>query len=168
MKKLLSLAVCGVLVLGGFAAHAEDSAGDRVEADQSADYAERMALSRELHDIKKVGDQVRRDIDIIAESLPLVEREDFKKYMEMSVDFDALEGKSVKYAADLYTVPELKAMIAYFGSVEGRSAEAKGEEYGAKFGADVQKEIDKAIMAAKFDKVGNPPRSEPTIEMLGK
>ncbi|HNQ92257.1 MAG TPA: hypothetical protein PKI93_04925 [Alphaproteobacteria bacterium] len=159
MTKLLSLAVCGVLMLGGFAAYAEDVKDD---------HAERMALSRELHDIKKVKEQVLGDIDNIAQSLPMNEREDFKKYMELHVDFDALEQKSIEYAADTYTIHEFKAMIAYFGSNEGRSAEAKGGEYAAKFGPEVQKEIDKAIMAAKFDKIGGSSHPEPTKDMLGK
>ena len=62
----------------------------------------------------------------------------------------------------------IKAMIAYFGSNEGRSAEAKGQEYGEKFGIEMEREINKAIAAAKFDEVGGQPHSEPSMDMLGK
>lgn len=170
MKNKSILAVLALSVLVVSPVKAQETATPKTELPSSVadERGERLALSRELHDIKRVKDRVLADIETLSQSLPLTEREDFKKYMELNVDFDALEQKSIEYAADIYTVPELKAMIAYFGSDVGRSAEAKGEEYGAKFGSDVQKEIDKAIMAAKFDKIEKLPQSTPTIDMLGR
>lgn len=140
----------------------------QAEMPPPSDHEERLALSHELHDIRRVRERILEDVGNISMSLPEVEREDFRKYIELSIDFDALEKKSVEYAADIYTAQELRAMISYFGSPEGRSAETKSREYGEKFGADVRKEIDKALMAAKFDKVDALPHSGPTIDMLGK
>ncbi|MEK7801588.1 MAG: hypothetical protein AAB276_03955, partial [Pseudomonadota bacterium] len=54
------------------------------------------------------------------------------------------------YTADIYTVPEMRAMIAYYGSPDGQSAEAKGAIYGPKIAKDVQKEIDAAVMSVKL------------------
>lgn len=133
---------------------------------------ERLALSQELHDIRRVKDKILKDIDAISQSVPALEREDFKIYIETHMDFDDLEQKSIRYAAETFTVPELKAMIAYFGSDVGKSAEAKTEAYGARLGRDIQSQIDKALMAAKFDNVNSLPHSEapqrgPTRDMLG-
>ncbi|MCB9984229.1 MAG: hypothetical protein H6864_00900 [Micavibrio sp.] len=135
---------------------------------QVDDAQERLQLSRELHDIKRVKESVLQNIDNVARSLPRHEQEDFKKYIELNVNFDDLEEKSIAIAAKTYTIAELKAMIAYFGSNEGRSAEAKGREYGEKFGIEMEREINKAIAAAKFDEVGGQPHSEPSMDMLGK
>ncbi len=58
--------------------------------------------------------------------------------------------------------PELRAMIAYFGSPDGQSAEAEGELFADKIGKDVTKEIDAAILAAKYD--GVPEKSLPKVQ----
>lgn len=144
----LSVVLSVGLIIGGALSSA------LAEPATSPDMKERLALARDLHDIRRIKDRIMDDIDRAAESLPPVERESFKKYFELSVDFDALEQKSITYTADIYTVPELKAMISYFGSPEGQSAEAKSGEYGEKLGGDVQKEIDKALMAAKYKNGG--------------
>lgn len=126
------------------------------------DLDHRRELARELHDIKHVKDQIRETIAGVAKSLPTVEQEDFKKYMELKIDFDALEQKSIDYTAEIYTADELQAMVDFFGSREGRSAEVKGDIYAEKFGAEVQKTIDQAMMAAKFDNMNALPQSLPT------
>lgn len=120
------------------------------------DMAERLKLSKELHDIRHIRDNINDDILSYAQNLPANEREDFATYVSLKLDFDKLENASVQYAAEIYTVPELKTMIAYFGSVEGQSAEAKSQIYGERIGKDIQREIDAAIMAAKLGEV--PPK----------
>lgn len=135
---------------------------DAAESGTPNDLDHRRKLARELHDIKHVKDQIRETIAGVAKSLPPVEQEDFKKYMELKIDFDALEQKSIDYTAEIYTADELQAMVDFFGSREGRSAEVKGDIYAEKFGAEVQKTIDQAMMAAKFDNMNSLPQSLPT------
>ncbi|OIN85466.1 MAG: hypothetical protein AUJ12_09140 [Alphaproteobacteria bacterium CG1_02_46_17] len=166
---LLTLSLCMGMAFGGVLISHPSFAEESVTAEVPADeYKERLALSRELHDVRRVKEHILQDIDNIAQSLPFTEREDFKKYIELNVDFDKLEDESIKISADTYTVPEFKAMLAYFGSKEGRAAEAKSARYGAQFGPKIQEQIDKALMASKFENTNQLPRSLPNIDMLGK
>ena len=52
-------------------------------------------------------------------------------------------------------------MISYFGSPDGQAAESKGAAFTSKIGKDIIKEIDAAILAAKYD--GVPETSLPKI-----
>ena len=145
---LLTLTCVGLSIGAAFAA---DPAKD--------DMAERIRLSKDLHDIRHIRDRINDTIKSAAGSVPDADRADFEKYVQLHVDYDALESKSIQYAAEVYTAPELKAMIAYFGSPDGQSAEAKGSLFADKISKDIGKEIDAAIIAAKYD--GVPDKSLP-------
>jgi len=144
MKKLLLLLaiVCFAFSAGVVFA---DSATD--------DKAERIRLSKDLHDIRNIRERINATILDAANTIPPADREDFQRYVQLKVNYDALEEKSIQYAAEVYTVPELKAMIAYFGSPDGQSAEAKGATFSGKIAKDITAEIDAAILAAKYDGV---------------
>ncbi len=117
------------------------------------DKAERVKLSKDLHDIRNIRERIHATILEAANTIPPEDREDFQKYVQLRINYDALEEKSIQYAADVYTVPELKAMIAYFGSPDGQSAEAKGAVFSGKISKDIIAEVDAAILAAKYDGV---------------
>lgn len=150
MKKYL---VCLLVLVSGVVAadsvHSESGANlvAQVSAD---DMAERMRLSRELHDVRHIRDRIDETIEAISKTMPEADRADFLTYMSATMDFDRLEELSIKYAAETYTASELQAMIAYFGSPDGQSAEAKGADYAAKVSKDIEKEIDAAMMAVKL------------------
>lgn len=183
--------VLGMVVLAGSSwglaraaateATATPAAQPAQQVPQLDDKAKRLELARELHDIRRIKDRVLQDFDRIAAGLPESDQEDFKVYMEQSIDFDALEKQSIEIAADVYTADELKAMVDYYSSNAGRSAEAKGEDYGKRFGDVLQKKVDAAIMASKYGRQsggaasGNyntlapsESRKAPSIDMLGK
>ena len=144
MKKLSVLLAVAVLSLSVAAVNAATPVDDK---------AERVRLSKDLHDIRQIRERINATILEAANAIPPEDREDFQKYVQLKVDYDALEAKSIEYAAEIYTVPELKAMIAYFGSADGKSAEAKGEIFADHISKDIQTQIDAAIMAAKYDGV---------------
>jgi hypothetical protein len=144
MHKLAFLFSFIILSLTSFLVFAES---------QDFDKAERVKLSKDLHDLRKTRDRINNMISSVADAVPPADKEDFQRYVQLKIDYDALEQKSIAYAADIYTIPELKAMIAYFGSPDGQAAEAKGEAFTNKIAPDIIKEIDAAIMAAKYDGV---------------
>lgn len=153
MKKLSLLAAVAVLSLSAISSGYAES--------QDFDRAERIKLSKDLHDIRNIRERINGIVAGAADTIPEADREDFQKYVQLKVNYDALEEKSIAYAADIYTVPELKAMIAYFGSADGRSAESKGAVFSDKIGKDIIAEVDAAILAAKYD--GVPEASLPKI-----
>ncbi|OFW87450.1 MAG: hypothetical protein A3J37_05670 [Alphaproteobacteria bacterium RIFCSPHIGHO2_12_FULL_45_9] len=145
MKKISLLFSLLLLSMMSFHVMAADPATD--------DKAERIRLSKDLHDIRNIRERINATILDAANAIPPADREDFQRYVQLKVNYDALEEKSIQYAAEVYTVPELKAMIAYFGSPNGQSAEAKGATFSGKIGKDITAEIDAAILAAKYDGV---------------
>jgi hypothetical protein len=144
MKKISVLIALVVLSLSVVAVSAATPVDDK---------AERVRLSKDLHDIRNIRERINGIISSAADTIPPADREDFQKYVQLKVDYDALEAKSIAYAADIYTVPELKAMIAYFGSPDGQSAESKGAAFSDKISKDIIKQVDAAILAAKYDGV---------------
>lgn len=155
-KKMTKITTIFLLVFLSFASFSvmAENAGDN-------DTAERLRLAKDLHDVRQIRESINATIKAAADTIPPADREDFMRYVELKVDYDALENKSIQYAAETYTVPELQAMIAYFGSAAGKSAEQKGEEYSSKIGKDITAQIDAAILAAKYD--GVPETSLPKI-----
>lgn len=154
MKKLSVLAAVVVLSLFAMSVgYAADLVAD--------DKVERVRLSKDLHDIRNIRDRINTIILEAANTIPPEDREDFQRYVQLKVDYDALEAKSIQYAAEVYTAPELKVMISYFGSADGRSAEAKGQVFADKIGKDIIAQVDAAILAAKYD--GVPEKSLPKI-----
>lgn len=149
MKLSVALCVACMLVsLPAVSVRAEDA--------KPNDMAERLKLSKELHDVRHIRDRINDSIMGYSKAIPAGDREDFIRYVSLKIDFDKLEQASIQYAAETYTVPEFKAMIAYFGSPDGQSAEAKGSEiYAPKIAKDIKKEIDAAIMAAKLGEGGS-------------
>ena len=152
MKKLSVLLTVLVLSFSAMAVYADPAVDDKTE---------RIKLSKDLHDIRNIRERINAIVAGAAETIPPADREDFQRYVQLKLDYDGLEEKSIAYAAETYTVPELKAMIAYFGSPDGKSAEAKGAVFSAKISKDIISEVDAAILAAKYD--GVPETSLPRI-----
>lgn len=161
MKKVSLLLAVFLLMMGASISAMNSFAAPMGQAAKD-DMAERVRLSKDLHDIRHVRDRINDTIKSAADIVPEADRADFETYVQTHVDYDALEAKSIQYAAEVYTAPELRAMIAYFGSPDGQSAEAKGELFADKIGKDVTKEIDAAILAAKYD--GVPEKSLPKVQ----
>lgn len=149
---MINYLFCFLVLVGSVLAtptvHAEPAAG--VSAAKTDDMAERLRLSRELHDVRHIRNKIDDMIGAMSKTMPLQDREDFMTYMSESMNYDKLEEASIKYAAETYTAPELQAMIAYFGSPDGQSAESKGEVYIEKISKDISKEIDAAMLAVKL------------------
>ncbi len=115
--------------------------------------AERVKLSTELHDIRNIRDSVNATVAAYAKRLPEKQRESYMQGIELSLDYEKIEQVSINEAARVFTPAELRAMISYFGSPEGRSAEQKMGAYSKKVVAEVQRGIDAAIMASKLGEI---------------
>lgn len=140
LKYLIALFVLSFVLVGSVNA----------EATKPDDAKERLALAKDLHDIRHIRDAIHADIENYAQQIPQGDRENFMRYVALKINFDALEQLSIAYTAEIYTATEMRAMIAYYGSPDGQSAEAKGALYGPKIAKDVQKEIDAAVMSVKL------------------
>ena len=120
------------------------------EALSASEQRERIKFATEFHDVRPIRAAIDQDIQKYADTLPESDRENFMKFIQVRIDYDEIEELSIQKMAEIYTVPELKAMIAYFGSPEGKSAEAKGAEYMSKVAPEINSAIDSALMDAQL------------------
>lgn len=160
--KVLLLGFTVVLTLGNSEAFAASPSRETAaplaavlapESISADEMAERVRLSTELHDIRNIRDSVNATVEAHAKRLPERQREGYMRAIELSLDYDKIEQVSINEAAKVFTPAEFRAMIAYFGSPEGRSAEQKMGVYSKKVVAEVQKSIDAALMASKLGEV---------------
>jgi len=135
------------------AAAAAEAPAPVLENISAEEMAERVKLSTELHDIRNIRDSVNATVATYAKRLPEKQREGYMQGIELSLDYEKIEQVSINEAAKVFTPAELRAMITYFGSPEGRSAEQKMGAYSKKVVAEVQRGIDAAIMASKLGEI---------------
>ena len=122
----------------------------KYETKDEADYEQRLELSRKMHEIWPVRSKIETALDIVSEQIPQQERLKFKAGMRKAIKFDALEEASVDAMADIFSVKELAAMIAFYGSKEGRSVSHKTGDYERALQPVMIKMIDKALLDIKL------------------
>jgi hypothetical protein len=83
----------------------------------------------------------------LAATVPEDKREAFKSMLTKHFDLDALLAAQKQSLAKIFTVGELKAMIAYQSTPEGRSSLKKMGAYMADMMPVVQAELQKAVQA---------------------
>ena len=83
----------------------------------------------------------------VAATVPENSREAFKSMLTKHLDLDALVAAEKQSLAKIFTVGELKAMIAYYSTPEGKSSMKKMGAYMADLMPVIQAELKKAVQA---------------------
>ena len=117
---------------------------------QADDYEARLKLARQMHEIWPVRPKVEGALESISYKVPKLERLKFKAAMRAAIQFEALEQASAEAMADIFTAKELEAMIAFYGSKEGRSVSHKTSDYENALKPALIKMIDKALLDVKL------------------
>lgn len=128
----------------------EEASKEPIKAIEEDSYEERLKLSRKMHEIWPVRPKVETALDIIAEQIEPQERAAFKAAMRKAIKFKALEEASIDAMADIFSIKELEAMIAFYGSKEGRSISFKTGDYEKVLEPVLIEMIDKALLNVKF------------------
>jgi hypothetical protein len=116
-------------------------------AQDPATLEKRVELAQKMHDIRPTSEQVQSAIIRASQSVPLEERESFIAAMSTVLNYKAIERISVDAMAEVYTVPELEAMVAYYGKPEAKSAsKEKSKKWTAVINKEIGGVIDKAMM----------------------
>lgn len=121
-----------------------------VETPKEENYAKRLELSKQMHEIWPVRPKVESAIDAVGEEVPEADRAKFKAAMRRAMKFKALEEASIDAMAEIFTVDELTAMIEFYGSKEGRSVSYKTGDYEAALQPLMIKMIDKALLDTRL------------------
>lgn len=144
----LSLLAVSALTLIGTAIHAPAHAQD--------DDARKMALVKQMHEIRPARTQVREAIEQVSRNLPPMERDRFLKMVENAFDYDRLETLSVEAMADLFTLAEMEKMVDYFGSPEAQSIGEKLPKYQERIQPEIIRMLDAAMMAERTGATSSP------------
>lgn len=155
MIKFFSLLmVCLFLSLSSVQAQEEAVAEEVTQPSEqeveTSDYEERLKLSREMHDIWPIRTKVENALENISQQVPEQERARFKATMRKAIEFDSLETASIESMADVFSLDELKAMIDFYGSKEGRSVSHKISDYERSLQPVLVKMMDKALLDTKL------------------
>lgn len=115
-----------------------------------ADYEQRLELSREMHEIWPIRPKVESALDNLVQQVEPQNRMQMKSALRKAIKFGALEEASIDAMADIFTEDELKAMIDFYGSKEGRSVSFKTDDYERALQPIMIKMIDKALLEARL------------------
>lgn len=120
------------------------------------DDARKMALVKQMHEIRPARTQVREAIEQVSRNLPPMERDRFLKMVENAFDYDRLETLSVEAMADLFTLAEMEKMVDYFGSPEAQSIGEKLPKYQERIQPEIIRMLDAAMMAERTGATSSP------------
>ena len=135
-----------VFALPAKAQEADDSAPPPAVQDDTGTMEERLALSRQMHEIWPIRPRVEEALDQVGANLDLAKAPKIRAALRRAIKYDQLEEESVQAMADIFTAPELEAMIAFYGSPEGQAIAAKTSEYEAALRPALTEMLDKASM----------------------
>jgi hypothetical protein len=120
------------------------------QEEAAAPDAVRVKLAEQMHEIWPIRPRVETALTIIAETMPEENRLAFKAQMRKNIQFDLLEQESVNAMARVFTEDELKKMIEFYGSPEGRSISAKTEDYEIALQPVLTRMMDKAVLDTRL------------------
>ena len=135
--KILCLTVVLLALCGS--AFADDILSDTPE--------NRAKAAGEYLSLVPTKDLVNDMAEKLAATVPEEKREAFKSMLTKHFDLDALLAAQKQSLAKIFTVGELKAMIAYQSTPEGKSSLKKMGAYMADLMPVVQAELKKAMLA---------------------
>jgi hypothetical protein len=149
------------VLLAGPAAAQNDKRTDSTKAEEakSANPApdtreRRLQLAERMHEIWSTRERINRALERMAQRYPESERDSFINAMQLAIDYGRIEEKSIDAMTRTFTVAELEAMVDYYGSEAGQSAENKRSIYQDRIQPVIQTMIDKALMAYRTGETG--------------
>jgi hypothetical protein len=147
-----SLALLAMTTFTYFPAHAQN------QKSEDKTYGQRYELALKMHEIWPTRLKVEQAIDDVARQLPQQDQDSFRAAMRRAIKFEQLEQESIKAMVDVFTEEELKAMVGFYGSAEGRGITAKTLAYQERISPVYTQMLDKALMDTK---TGNAPGQIP-------
>lgn len=120
------------------------------------DDARKMALVKQMHEIRPARTQVREAVEQVSRNLPPMERDRFLKMVENAFDYDRLEKMSVEAMADLFTLAEMEKMVGYFSSPEAQSIGEKLPKYQERLQPEIIRMLDAAMMTERTGATSSP------------
>jgi uncharacterized protein len=112
--------------------------------------ANRLAAAQRYLKAVPPADMVGSTIDQVAQQVPEERREDFKRALAKVVSSERIEKITLDAVVKHFTVREIDALTAFYGSPEGKSITKKFGAYIADVMPALQEELGKAVDEIRF------------------
>jgi hypothetical protein len=103
--------------------------------------ANRLAAAKRYLQAVPPAEMVAETVDRVAAQLPEERREEFKKALTKVVSSERIEALTLQAVTKHFTVKEINALAAFYGSPEGRSITKKFGDYMADVMPAIQEEL---------------------------
>jgi len=123
-----------------------------IAQDQTTQSDETVQLSKKMHEIWPIRPKIENVINQISENIPAQDRYRFKSAIRSAINYELLEQGSIEAMAEIFTAEELRAMIDFYGSKEGRSVQFKTDDYERALEPALSQMMDKALLELKLGK----------------
>ena len=98
-------------------------------ANEADELSKRLVLAKEYFDIFPMDVEINEAIDELVLNVPKTDRVLFKTILQRHIKIPRIIAVSEMAMAETFTEAELKAMIAFYGTAEGKSIRAKMPKY---------------------------------------
>lgn len=117
---------------------------------EQTNYEKRLELAREMHEIWPIRPKIEAVLENVAQQVAPQDRLKLKAALRKAIKFPALEQASIDSMANIFNTEELKAMVDFYGSKEGRSVSFKTEDYEKSLRPILTEMMDKALIDVKL------------------
>ena len=107
--------------------------------------ANRLAAAQRYLKAVPPSEMVADTLDRVASQVPEDRREEFKKALTKVVSSERIEALTLQAVTKHFTVKEINALAAFYGSPEGRSITKKFGDYMADVMPAIQEELSAAM-----------------------
>ena len=107
--------------------------------------ANRLAAAKRYLKAVPPSEMVADTLDRVADQVPAERREEFKKALAKVVSSERIEALTLQAVTKHFTVKEINALTAFYGSPEGRSITKKFSAYMADVMPVIQQELSKVV-----------------------
>lgn len=107
----------------------------------------RLKLATEIHQKVDVRERLFKAMDVLTQFMTPTEKASFWTKMKVAMPAEKVNAVSIQAMADTYTEDELKAMLSFYSSPAGQSAEAKRSAYEKRVGPEFTKLLDQAVIS---------------------
>jgi hypothetical protein len=118
-KTLLSIFLSGIFALPVYAQ----------DAVTPEELSARLDVARQYSEIVSMEDEVKKSIDNIVIQVPKDDRVLYRSILNRNMNIDRLNTTSELALAEIFTKEELEAMVAFYGTPEGKAIRDKMPEY---------------------------------------
>lgn len=100
-----------------------------VLAQNDGNLEKKLLLAKQYSSTVPLAEEVEKSIDELSVQVPVDKRELLKSTMKRNIKIDQLQSVSEMALADVFTLKELEALVAFYSTDEGRAIKKKMPEY---------------------------------------